>query len=385
MLSEEGCKRRRARLWEIVPKEVSWLVVADPRHVNYLAGFWINPVSFSFGERAILLLERDGRGALACDNFASDSSIGKPFADQVVVGPWYDHRHSVPNRDHVLFDAFAKIANRLRGGRGLVEAEWLPLGAYRELARIDRVEVSEGPSLGGLLRSLRRTKEADEIEVLKRCMRAGEAGHRRALEIVGPGLSEIDLYREVQSAVVAEAGEPVLVYGDFRATSAAVPNAGGRPTEYRLREGDLFILDFSVVLAGYRSDFTNTIPVGAPNHEQRRLFDLCSEALASGEEALKAGARAADVYRATSTPLAAAGYSLIHHAGHGIGMEHPEAPAFVPESDEVLRSGEVVTLEPGLYVEGVGGMRIERNYLVGESAATVLSRHELRFGSESRR
>ena len=104
-MSEEGCRGRKSRLWEALPREVQWVLLADPRHVNYLSGFWVNPVSFSSGERGFLCLERDGEAVLLCDNFTLKSAIGGAFVDRTIVEPWYDHRHGVPNRDHILFRA----------------------------------------------------------------------------------------------------------------------------------------------------------------------------------------------------------------------------------------------------------------------------------------
>ena len=193
-------------------------------------------------------------------------------------------------------------------------------------------------------------------------------------------MSELDLYREVQSASVAAAGAPSVVYGDFRAVNAATPKRGGQPTDYRLLDGDLFILDDSVVLGGYRSDFTNTLAVGQPTSQQIEVFETCRTALLSAEAKLKAGVRAADVYEAASSILKQAGHpALVHHAGHGLGLGHPEAPILVPESDDVLLCGDVVTLEPGLYVEGIGGVRLEHNYLITDTGSRRLSNHELRL------
>jgi Xaa-Pro aminopeptidase len=207
-------------------------------------------------------------------------------------------------------------------------------------------------------------------------MTATEAGHRRAREIIKPGVRELDVYREVQSAVIDAAGRAVMIYGDFRAAHAKLPKVGGLPTEYKLRAGDLFILDYSVVIDGYRSDFTNTQAVGQPNAEQQEMFRICEAAMRGGEGALRAGARAGDVYAAVSKPMEDAGRGkLPHHAGHGIGLAHPESPILVPESDELLLAGDVVTLEPGMYVEGIGGMRIENNYLIEERGAQQLSHH----------
>jgi Xaa-Pro aminopeptidase len=230
--------------------------------------------------------------------------------------------------------------------------------------------------LGTCIRLLRRQKEPDEISLLKECMRATDAGHARAREIIKPGVSEMDVYREVQSAALKAAGRPGLVYGDFRSVSAKKPKLGGLPTDHVLQDGEMFILDYSVVLEGYRSDFTNTLAVGTVSDEQELIFRLCESALQAGENALKAGVPARDVYAAVSGPLEEAGYGpLGHHAGHGIGLAHPEPPILVPESVDVLKAGDVVTLEPGLYVKGIGGVRIENNYLITATGAEKLNQH----------
>lgn len=387
MLTKEGCLARRQRLWSSVPSEAEWLLVADPRHVHYLCNFHVEPFSFSAGERGLLLLERDGPVTLFADNFARRSAAGEPYVDTEVIEDWYDHQRSVINRDHALFAALAAVSERLYGRQGAVEAEWLPVGA-REVLGLDHEAHSvrreahdqsngtEFIDLGTVLRRLRRQKETDEVEQLRRCMRATEAGHVRLREVVRAGIREIDIYREIQNAVVEAAGRPAVVYGDFRAVSAEAPKAGGLPTDYALQPGDLFILDFSVVLDGYRSDFTNTLCVGAPTDEQEMLFELCKAAMHAGENALRAGAAAKDVYAAVSRPLEEAGFgALPHHAGHGIGLGHPEPPILVPESEDTLLAGDVVTIEPGLYVKGIGGMRIENNYFIEKAGGEKLSNH----------
>jgi len=377
MLTKEGCLSRRRRLWSSVPAALEWLLIADPRHVHYLSNFWVQPLSFSGGERGLLLLEREGGATLLGDNFALRSAAGTPHVDHEVVEKWYDHRHTPVNRDHALVSALKTAAPRLKGRAGAVESEWLPLGAWEALSDAGASAAHGDPvDLGSVLRQLRRQKEPDEVELLKLCMRATDAGHVRARQVVRAGAGELDVYREVQSAAIDAAGRPALVYGDFRATNGGLPKAGGLPTNYRLRDGDLFILDYSVVIDGYRSDFTNTMAVGKPTADQKRLFQLCEAALSSGERALQAGARAGDVYAAVSKPMEEAGHPpLPHHAGHGIGLAHPEYPILVPDSNEVLLPGDVVTLEPGMYVEGIGGMRIENNYLIHERGAQKLSGH----------
>jgi Xaa-Pro aminopeptidase len=226
---------------------------------------------------------------------------------------------------------------------------------------------------------MRRQKDADEIDLLRRCMRAAEAGHAWARANVRPGMTELDVYCGVNTACIQAAGQAVIVYGDF-AVSPGPERRGGPPTERTLEPGDMMILDYSVVIGGYRSDFTNTLVVGRdPTADQQRLYDLCMRAMAAGEKELRAGQACRTVYEAVRNVFDREGMAehFPHHAGHGLGLTHPEAPYFVREADETLLVGDVVTLEPGLYVSGIGGIRIEHNYLITERGFERLSNHTI--------
>jgi Xaa-Pro aminopeptidase len=213
--------------------------------------------------------------------------------------------------------------------------------------------------------------------LLKLSVKAGEAGHARLREIIRPGLSELEIYLEVQKAALKAAGRPGLVYGDFRAANGRQPKVGGLPTAYALQEGDVFTLDYSVVFDGYRADFTNALAVGKVSSGVRELFAICEAGMRGGEAVLQAGAACRDVWAGVMAPFRDAGKAAAfpHHAGHGLGLAHPEPPIHVAESADVLLAGDVVTLEPGAYVEGVGGMRIEHNYLITASGYDRLTHH----------
>jgi Xaa-Pro aminopeptidase len=116
---------------------------------------------------------------------------------------------------------------------------------------------------------------------------------------------------------------------------------------------------------------------GKPTAEQQKLMDLSLSAIAAGANELKAGVTCQHVYDAMRTAFGDTAEFFTTHGGHGLGISHPEPPYIVRHSTEALVAGDVVTLEPGLYVDGVGGVRIEHNYLITDTGSEQLSRHTI--------
>jgi Xaa-Pro aminopeptidase len=361
MLSAEGCRRRRQRLWQRLDPlpEHDYLVLADPIHLVYLANCFVDPFSLGAGFRGYLMVRNDGRAKLLHDN-RLPKSVEQAHVEERRVVPWYDGQS--PGR----------------GPRQLAPLEAVnPHGTGLRVQ--DRLGDPCAPTVIKTLAALRRQKDADEIEVLRRCMRVAESGHAWARTHVRPGMTELDVYCGVNSACIHAAGHPVVVYGDF-AVSPGMERRGGGPTDRVVEPGDMLILDFSVVIGGYRSDFTNTLVVGKePNADQRRLYTLCTDAMAAGERELQPGRACLTVYEAVRGVFDKAGVAeyFPHHAGHGLGLSHPESPYFVRHADETLLAGDVLTLEPGLYIDGVGGIRIEHNYLITADGYERLSNHTI--------
>ena len=390
-LTADGCRARRERLFSRLPDGTDWVLLADPRHVMYLANFWLQPISFSNGEGSLLLLERGGRSTLLTDNFTAKSAATSPHVDEVHTYEWYNHKKSTINRDQAKLNAFRDVAADRCRGIGRIENEAVPgmcWFAFESLGlTIEDGSLVEGfvppdescDDVGTLLRSMRRQKDADEIELMRQCMAAGKAGHDWCRANLEAGMTELDLYLGVAASAQREAGQPAIVYGDFRLCNAANPKQGGLPDGGVLSEGDTYVLDYTVMLAGYRSDFTNAYAVGQVSDGVRELFGLCQQAMANGEDELSAGTACSQVYDAVKKPFVDGGHpdAFPHHAGHGLGLGHPEWPTLVPDSTDTLLAGDVVTLEPGAYVEGIGGMRIEHNYLVTDDGYERLSNHTI--------
>jgi hypothetical protein len=361
MLIAEGCRWRRQRLWERLdpPPDSDHLRLSDPIHLEYLANFHVDPFSLGAGFGGYLLLRQDGQAKLLHDD-RLPKTVDQAQVEERVVVPWYSGQ--APARGPRQL-ALLQTVNPSHGGLRIHDRPGDPYAAtvIRTIA------------------DMRRQKDADEVELLRRCMRATEAGHAWARAHVRPGMTELEVYCGVNSACIQAAGQAVVVYGDF-AVSPGPERRGGPPTSRVLEPGDMLILDYSVVIGGYRSDFTNTLVVGRdPTPDQQRLYDLCVQAMAAGEKELQAGRACRTVYHAVRDVFDRAGVAkhFPHHAGHGLGLTHPEAPYFVREADETLLAGDVVTLEPGLYIAGIGGIRIEHNYLVTQRGYERLSNHTI--------
>lgn len=360
MLTAEGCRRRRERLWAKLdpPPESDYLVLGDPIHLAYFANYWIDPISLGTNFPGYLIIRKDGHGKLLQVDRAPKSTKFA-HADEVRAIAWYDGQTPAHGPRQL---AIMNEVNPMRSGMRVHDRPGDPFASQ----------------LINTVAEMRRSKDPDEVALLQSCMRATEAGHAWARGNVKAGMTELDVYAGVCAACNKTVERPVIVYGDF-AVCTGWERHGGPPTTRVLKDGDMMILDYSVVIQGYRSDFTNTLVVGGkPSKEQQRLYDLCIAAMAAGEKELRAETPCLAVYNAVRGVFEKAGVAdkFPHHAGHGIGLTHPEDPYLVRHATQTLRTGDVVTLEPGLYVEGMG-LRIENNYLITPGGYERLSNHTI--------
>jgi Xaa-Pro aminopeptidase len=376
---------RRLRLWDALREQVGddqlpdWILIADPQHLMYLANFWSSPFVFrSANAAAMLILGQDGSSILVVDtmqrNFAAEAHV-----QQVSAYPWYDGKHTAPIRQEALIRAVQQQLDELPGENFAAELWHVPATVIAHVR--DQRPGVRFVAVEPLLHEIKRRKDPDELLLLRRSLAAIDAGHTAALREVRPGMSEFDVYRLVQDAALKELGEPARVYGDF-SSGPRTETGGGPPTQRIVEAGDLVLLDFSVVVYGYRGDTASTfVCAGQPTARQRVLYDACLEAMSAGEQLLRPGQACRDVDRAIRDSMKARGLeeNFTSHSGHGLGLGHPDPPYIVRDSDDILLEDDVVTLEPGQFLAGVGGMRFEHNYRITDSGFETLSRHKLQL------
>ncbi|QJX00783.1 M24 family metallopeptidase [Frigoriglobus tundricola] len=352
MLTADGCRTRRLRFLDRL-KPTRPVVLADPLHLRYLCGFHVDTISSSADFGGLLVIRPDGHSTLFYDHKLPKTG-GLAHADERTPLTWYTGQEPETGTRRLVLRAAAEA----HGGR-IHDSLTDPLA----------------PQVFAILSEMRRRKDPDEIALLKTCMNACAAGHAWGRVNIRPGVTELEVYAGVATAVYAALGRWAVVYGDFTVSPGSTKR-GGPPTPHVLEAGELFILDYSVVVQGYRSDFTNTLCIGGrPTPQQQQLMDRSLRALAAGAQELRAGVPCQRAYDAMRTAFGDMADSFTTHGGHGLGLAHPEPPYIVRHSTETLVAGDVVTLEPGLYVDGVGGLRIEHNFLITDTGYEQLSHH----------
>ena len=384
MLTEQGCRARRSRLWKLTAAEVEWIVITQPRHLTYFAAFAPSPFVFnSQNAEAALILGRDGSAILVADN-VQEPFLNAAFATEKVMPVWYrcvespDHRSELFVR--TVLDVLQKCALH-DGTSNSLGYEAASCSAAIVAGLRTTCPALRLTNVDQFVNQLRRAKDADEVNLIRTSLKAATAALKAAMSDVRSGMTELDVYRLVQRVAGEAAGRQVLVYGDF-VSGSRCQQIGGPPSSKVIQSGELVLLDFSVVIDGYRGDFCNTfVWDGIPSPRERELYDACFAAMQAGEQVLRAGIPCRDVFTAVRNKLVERKVAEFfpHHAGHGVGLGHPEPPFLVPESSETLAVGDVITLEPGVYVPDVAGMRYERNYLITETGYELLSDHPIRI------
>ncbi len=225
-----------------------------------------------------------------------------------------------------------------------------------------------------LLSTLRMTKEPEEVDRMRQAVRLTEAALQRVVDSLQPGMTEREVANRLWRAFLEEgaeglAFEPLVLTGPNGALPHALP--GGHP----LRPGDMLIVDCGVVLDGYISDITRTFAVGEPDPEMAQIYQVVQRANEAGRAAAGPGVPAQEVDRAARRVIEEAGYGdfFIHRTGHGIGLEVHEPPYIVEGNGLVLQPGMTFTVEPGIYLPGRGGVRIEDDVVITEAGCESLT------------
>jgi len=346
--------RRDRLLRRLKSSGVDALLVTSPVNVRYLTGF--------SGEDSYLVVGRNLTVLISDSRFETQIAEECPGLDVHIrsrVKTLTDAVASVIDGSHLTALGFESGTTSYSQWESLVEAA-KPLQLVPQTGHVEE---------------LRSIKDSDEIREIRDAIDHAERGFRLLKASLRSEMTEHEAANELEHAMrrfgAKQSSFETIVAAGAR---AALPHA--RPTSARVGEGDFVLVDWGATNArGYRSDLTRLIVTGSISPKLEKLYGVVLKAQRLGVEAIRPGVLASDVDAAARGAIAQAGYSKLfgHGLGHGIGLEIHEAPRISQNSKVQLKPGMVVTVEPGVYLPGWGGIRIEDDVLVTRSGHEVLS------------
>jgi Xaa-Pro aminopeptidase len=284
------------------------------------------------------------------------------------------------NRGENLMDKIAKQAKAFKIGMLAVDA--LNSESWHALARGlgDEKKLATDPRF---IRELRKVKDAEEIELMRKAAELTSEGMRVARKTVVAGVREYEVAAEIEYAMRKQgcsgtAFETIVASG----VCSAFPH--GSCSDREIREGDLVVVDVGATYGFYRSDMTRTFVAGNPSEKQRKIYQVVKAAQDNAFEAVKSKVKASTIDTIARKVITDAGYGdyFVHGLGHGVGLDVHEPPTLSPDSKDVLAAGNIVTIEPGVYLVGYGGVRIEDTVLVQRNGAEKLTSGTYVLGKE---
>ena len=338
-MSEEA---RRGRLvHELAAEGIDALLSTHLPNVRYLSGF--------SGSNGQVVVAGSGGRFFTDGRYTEQSSREVPDMERVTYGRDWIQR---------LGEACTDLGVKRLG----FESEYV---TYKEFERLGEVEVELVPTKD-LVGGLRWIKDDEELGMIQKAQDLTDEGFALIVGKLEEGMTERDLALELDWAMLRAgadgvAFETIAAFGE----NAAEPHHS--PVDRKLRTGDMVKLDFGALYAGYHADMTRTVAFGDPGEEMTKVYEIVREAQQAGIDAGHEGITGGAADRASRAVIDAAGYgeSFTHSLGHGVGLEVHEGPTLTESSEEVLPVNTVVTVEPGIYLPGIGGVRIEDMVVVG--------------------
>jgi len=336
----------------MIAERLDGFVVAHPANLRYLCGYT--------GSNGLLLFLRDRR-TLFTDGRYTQQAREEVRGARVAIAKG------------ALLESAAKLMPPRASVRLGFEAEVTSVAAASAMRKAFPKKVSSKPTSGLVMRQ-RIIKDAEEQRILRSAVALGASVFETALGSIRPGVRESEVAGRLEFAA-REAGADGMSFETIVAAGkrAALPH--GRASAAPVPRRGFVVIDSGVILRGYCSDMTRTVHVGRISRQGRQWYEAVLEAQLAGVAAVKPGKTAGEVDQATRQVLRRAGLDryFTHSTGHGVGLEIHEPPRLGKGQAEELRPGMVITIEPGIYIPGKGGIRIEDMVLVTAGGCEVLT------------
>ena len=355
-------KLRRRNLKKILRrKKIDALLISQPENRRYLSGYGAQDHSITESSGFLYIPARDQSLLLTDSRFKLQA----------------EKESDLPV--HLYSRGLLPLLSRLLAASGVkrfgFESHYTLHSRSVELDKIgDKHKISLNP-LSGLVERMRVIKSEDEINLIRNSVRLNEKLFQRIFKTISPEMREIDVAIKVETAMRSGGAESAAFDTIVAAGSnSALPHAV--PTDRLLGRGQPIVVDMGLILSGYCSDMTRTFVLGPPDKRYRDIHRLVRKAQKAGIQAVKAGAAACTVDRAARKIISDAGYGKYfgHSLGHGVGQAVHEQPRVSSRSSVKLKAGMVITIEPGIYIPGWGGIRLENMVVVREDGCEDLNR-----------
>jgi Xaa-Pro aminopeptidase len=323
-------------------------------NVRYVSGF--------SGENGYILLSRSG-------DFFLTNSLYSEHARSTVSPPF-----KIREIKDDTFKTFSELGESFEGMKWGFEADFF---TSLFITRLEKALSASGTKLvpcEGMVEEFREIKEPHELEAIRKAQRISEQVFSEVLSLVCEGVEERELALEIDYRFRKEGGE----HSSFETIVASGPNTSkphAVPTDRKLKKGDLILFDMGTVVDGYASDMTRTVVLGKADRLKKERYSVVLDAQEEALDGISAGMKCADADRLARSVIERAGYGreFVHSLGHGVGLEVHESPRLSGSSESILKTGSVVTVEPGIYFPEWGGIRIEDMAVITETGCLNLT------------
>ena len=357
-----ACRARQQRLLSAVETlDLDLIIVTQVEHVQWLTG-----PRFAWTFQPAVAINREGQVLLVAPQKLPPTAAADDI--RAYEAKWHstmrnDQRHA---SSQVLLSALSDWSKPQRIG---VEFSTFPPHLSQELS-------GELIDIEPTLYSLRRRKDVDELARIRKAIAGTSRMYEKAREIIRPGVTEIEVFNQLQTATVEEFGEMMTGTGnDYQCCSRGGPPRGGEVAE----AGQLYILDLGPAFRGYFADNARTIAVTEPTDAQLLAWQEIMRVFEHVETTVRPGKSCRELFEEVQAMLDEVPVGVFnHHLGHGIGLFPHEGPHLNPNWDDTFVAGDVFTAEPGLYAPELNaGMRIENDYLVTDNGVELLTEFPL--------
>ena len=343
-------------------KKINGLLVTQPENRRYLSGY--TGADLSIAESAgVLLIPARGIPKLFTD------SRYLLQAESEVVGFDLVLCHTT------FFSSLQKILSQLNFRSLAFESHYLLHTSALKLQKMgQKLNIAMVPTVG-LVEKMRLQKTKQEIHSIQKAVLLNEEVFLEIFAKLKPGLTERQVAMQIETAMKEKGAEGVA----FETIVASGPNGAlphAVPTDRKIQKGETVIIDMGLKLDGYCSDMTRTVVLGKPDKQTVEIFRLVRKAQLAGQKKIKAGVTARQADMAARQIIQQAGYgpNFGHSLGHGVGLAVHEGPSLNKRKRNKLQPGMVVTVEPGIYIPGWGGVRLENMVVVNKNSCTLLNK-----------